>query len=122
MSAFKDMVERDNSTVFMNLSEFGEMRTVMFDDEVFQDITIVLIDLEEKDRPQRVNDHIQGLYLVTAVLYCNEADLGGKQPEKGQRIKINDREGGGGFFQEYYVSSSTVEMGMLRVGLREFNE
>lgn len=120
--SFKDMVDADIKGVFLNLDEFAEKRTVEFDGDVFVDIPIVLSGLKEKDRRQLVADHIQGLYLVSSVLHCAIKDLNGKQPEKGQRIKINDQEGGGGFFQAFYVASSTVEMGMLRAELREIDE
>ena len=42
--------------------------------------------------------------------------------ERGQRIRINDQEGGGGFFREFYVASSVCEMGMLRVELEAVDE
>jgi len=119
--SFKDMVDADIKGVFLNLGEFAGKRTVKFDGDTFEDIPIVLSGLKEKDRRQLVADHIQGLYLVSSVLHCAVKDLNGKQPEKGQRIQINDVEGGG-FFQEFYVASSVVEMGMLRAELREVNE
>lgn len=37
-------------------------------------------------------------------------------------IRINDQEGGGGFFREFYVASSVCEMGMLRVELEAVDE
>lgn len=120
--SFKDMVAADNKAVFMNLGEFAEKRTVKFDGDVFVDIPIVLTGLKEQDRRQLTGDHAQGLYLVTSVLHCALSDVGGKQPEKGQRILINDEEGGGGFFQPFFVASSVVEMGMLRVELEEISE
>ena len=36
--------------------------------------------------------------------------------------RINDQEGGGGFFREFYVASSVCEMGMLRVELEAVDE
>ena len=122
MSNFKDMVAADNRGVFLNLSEFAELRTVKYDGETYTDIPIVLSGLKEKDRRSLVNDHTQGLYQVTSVLHCAASDLGGNKPEKGQRIKINDEEGGGGFFFEFYVASSVCEMGMLRVELEAIDE
>lgn len=122
MSGFKDMVARDNHGVFLNNSEFAEMRTIKYDGATYSDIPIVLSGMKEKDRRQLISDHAQGLYLVSSVLHCALSDLGGAQPEKGQRIKINDREGGGGFFREFYVASSVCEMGMLRVELEAIDE
>lgn len=88
----------------------------------YEDIPIVLSGLKEKDRRQLMSDHAQGLYIVSSVLHCALSDLGGVQPERGQRIRINDQEGGGGFFQEFYVASSVCEMGMLRVELEAVDE
>lgn len=122
MSGFKDMVARDNHGVFLNNSEFAEMLTIKYDGATYSDIPIVLSGMKEKDRRQLMSDHAQGLYLVSSVLHCALSDLGGAQPEKGQRIKINDREGGGGFFREFYVASSVCEMGMLRVELEAIDE
>lgn len=122
MSSFKDMVAADIHNVFLNMNEFAETRTVEYDGDRYTDIPIVMSGLKEKDRRQLVSDHVQGLYLVAAVLHCAISDLGGKQPEKGQRIKINDKEGGGGFFREFYVASSVCEMGMLRIELEAIDE
>lgn len=122
MSGFKDMVAADNSSVFLNLDEFADKRTVRYDGEDYIDIPIVLSGLKEKDRRQLSSDHAQGLYLVSSVLHCNVDDLGGNQPEKGTRLSINDEEGGGGFYREYTVASSICEMGMLRVELEAIDE
>lgn len=120
--SFRDMVASDNTNVFLDTNEFADKRTIIYDGETYEDIPIVLSGLKEKDRSQTVNDHAQGLYLVSAVLHCDIDDLGGNQPEKGQRIKINDAEGGGGFFREYYVAQSDCELGMLRVELEAIDE
>lgn len=122
MSGFKAMVAADNAAVFLNLGEFAERRTVICDGEEYRDIPVVLTGLKEQDRQQRASDHSQGLFRVSRVLHCLEADLGGHQPEKGQCVQINDREGGEGFFQMFYVAASVCEMGMLRVELEAVDE
>lgn len=122
MSGFKDMVATDIHNVFLNTDEFAELRTIRYDGEEYVDIPIVLTGLKEQDRRQLQSDHVQGLYLVTSVLHCALSDLGGKQPEKGGRIEVNDEEGGGGFFRRFYVASSVCEMGMLRVELEAIDE
>lgn len=122
MSGFKDMVAADIHHVFLNTGEFADKRTIRYDGDTFADVPIVLSGLEEKDRRQLVTDHVQGLFLVSSTLHCALSDLDGKQPEKGMRISINDCEGGGGFFREFYVASSTCEMGMLRVELEAISE
>lgn len=124
MSAFKDMVAADNLAVFLNDGEFADRRTVRYDGAVYADIPIVLSGIKQSDRPVMGSsgDHGQGLYLASAVLHCALSDLGGNQPEKGMRIQINDEEGGGGFYREYYVAASDCEMGMLRVELEAIDE
>lgn len=120
--SFKDMLTDDIRNVFLNLGEFAEKRTVEYDGERYEDVPIVLSGLKEKDRRQLMSDHVQGLFLVSSVLHCALEDLGGHQPEKGQRIRINDEEGSGGFFQEFYVASSVCELGMLRVELEAIDQ
>jgi len=120
--SFKGMVAADNKNVFLNTSEFAEYRTVLYDGGRYEDIPVVLTGLKEKDRRALVNDHAQGLYQVTSVLHCAVSDLGGRKPEKGQRIKVNNKEGGGGFFYEFYVAASVCELGMLRVELEAIDE
>lgn len=125
--SFKDMVAADIRKVFLNTDEFAGLRTVRYDGADYdgpqhRGIPVVLTGLKEKDRRQLVTDHAQGLFLVSSVLHCALEDLGGRQPEKGQRISINDKEGGGGFFREFCVASSVCEMGMLRVELEAIDE
>ena len=125
--SFKKMVAADNRNVFLNTKEFAEYRTVIYDGERYEDIPIVLTGLKEKDRQRIVmqqgnRDHAQGLYLVKSVLHCAISDLGGNQPERGQPIRINNEEGGNGFFRDFIVASSVCEMGMLKVELEAIDE
>lgn len=119
--SFKDMVHADNANVFMNLNEFAETRTVVYDGERYEDIPVVLTGLKEQDRKQGASDHAQGLYLVSKTMHCRASDLGGNQPEKGQRIKISDPNGSS-FFRSFYVAESVCEIGMLRVELEAIEE
>jgi len=120
--SFKEMVADCNRKVFLDLGAFAESRTVQYDGEIYEDIPVVLSGLKEEDRRPLAHDHAEGLYQVTSVLHCAAEDLGGIQPEKGQCIKINDREGGGGFFCKFQVAASVCDMGMLRVELEAIDE
>lgn len=127
---FKDMVAADNLSVFMNVDEFADYRTIIYDEVTYdgadsyegKGVPIVLTGLKEQDRTTLQSDHAQGLYRVNAVLHMRIDDLGGNQPEKGAKISINNQEGGGGFFREFYVAYSDCEMGMLLVELEAFEE
>lgn len=122
MSGFKDMVAGDNLTVFLSDKDFAEKRTIKYNGGTYVDIPVLITKLKEKDRRQLVTDHVEGLYLVTTVLHCSLDDIGGYLPEKGQRISINDQEGGEGYFYRYKVSSSGVSMGMVRAELEAYDE
>lgn len=122
MSGFKDMVAADIHNVFLNPDEFADTRTVIYDGETYTDIPIVLTNIKERDRRQLTNDHVQGLYLVSHTLHVALNDIGGVLPEKGMRIKVNNQEGGGGFFYEFYVATSGIEMGMARLELEAIDE
>lgn len=58
------------------------------------------------------------IYRVSRVLHCDIAALGGKQPEQGCKLGIDED----GFVRSYYVASSVCEMGMLRVELEAIDE
>lgn len=121
MSGFRDMLIADIHNVFLNLNEFGESRTVIYDGETYEDVPIVIRGFKEEDRNQPSSDHMQGLYRVTSVMHCARSDLGGKQPEKGALLKIDDGDGSG-FFRSYYVAASDTQEGMLRVELEAVDE
>ncbi len=121
MSAFKGMVKADIKAIFLNDNEFAERRSIIYDGVTYVDILIVLTGAEETERVNvKEIDHMEGVYEVSRILYCDIEDLDGKQPEQGTKIRINDREGGGGYFEEYTVVSSICEEGMLEVKLGAF--
>ena len=121
MSGFRDMVAADNKSVFLNVDEFAETRTVIYDGVTYTGIPIVITGLKEQARRQLEGDHAQGLYRATSVMHCALDDLDGHQPEKGTRIRIQDDEGGV-YYREYYVATSVCQMGMLRVELEAIEE
>lgn len=121
MSKFLDMVAADNVRVFLNLDEFAKTRTIIYDGETYADVACVVNGFNESDRTTSVYDHAQGLYKVTQVLHCTKEALGGNQPEQGAKLRISD-EDTPSFFWDYYVASSNVEEGMLRVELEGIYE
>jgi hypothetical protein len=118
VSGFKDAVLADVKNVFLNLDEFAEPRTVIYDGTAYEAIPVVLTGPKEQSRRQLANDHAEGFYLVSAVMHCAVSDLGGNVPEKGTRIEIND----GDFFRTFYVASSVCEFGMVRAELEAIDE
>ena len=124
---FKDMVDAANRKVFLDTDKFGDIRTVKYDKETYEDIPVILVGIKLKDRRKIImqegkRDNTQGYYEATAILRCALSDIGGKKPKQGQRIQINNEEGGGGFFKKFTVASSDCSMGMLRLELEAIDE
>jgi len=116
VKGFKEMIARDIRKVFLNTNEFAENRTVRYDGVEYPGVPVVLEGPVKEPRDTLTDDHVQGLHMVTAVLYCALEDVGGKVPKSGDPLEIATREGGR-FFQKYYVAAATDQMGMLRVEL-----
>ena len=64
MSGFKDMVQADIKGVFLNLDEFAELHTVVYDGVTYEGIPMVMSD-KGTERPALLHwwDRIQGLIL-----------------------------------------------------------
>ena len=121
--SFKDMVKSDIANVLMNTDEFAENHTVRYDGEVYENIPIVLQKVMQSDRPVVQSDHMEGIFLVSAVAYIQEKDLGGVIPEQGQRFEIDDGEAlGEPYFRRYSVITSKCEMGLITLELRYYDE
>ncbi len=120
---FRDMVKSDITNVLMNTNEFAEKHTVRYDGEVFEDIPIVLQKVKQSDRVVASGDNMEGVFLVSAICYIDEKNLGGVVPEKGQSIEIDDGEAlGEPFFRRFTVVTSKCEMGLVTLELRYFDE
>lgn len=119
MSAIKDMFKEDLKKVFLNIDEFGEYRNVDYDGTLYYRVQMVIRDIKQVDRDQLRDDYAQGLYKAQTVMHCDISDLGNNQPEKGQRIRISDRNG---WMRPYYIEQSYVEIGMVHLALEAIEE
>lgn len=116
---FKDTVANDVRGVFLNLDEFADLHTIKYDGKVYADIPVSLQDVEQTERQQVKDDHLPGIFKAKSTLYCALKDIGGKPPEQGKWLEINDGKNPR-FFNKYQVGSSGVEMGMVQVELGRF--
>ena len=119
--SFKDAIAHDIKGIFLNLDEFANKHTVIYDGETYEDIPIILTGLKEQDRSASIKDHAEGLYRVTSVMHCDIDDLGGIQPEQGKPIKISDFYTPS-FYHRFFIATSTCELGMLRLELEAIDE
>lgn len=130
--SFRDALKQDIHSVFLNADEFGELRSVKYDGVLYEDIPVVLTGLKEQDRNRlnsglkerggrtSMSDHVQGLYAATVVMHCAQSDIGGRQPEKGQKIRVYDPDKAN--YRDYRIEASVADMGMIRLelgGIRE---
>lgn len=116
---FKEVVANDVQGVFLNLEEYADTHTIKYDGKVYADIPVSLQDVEQTERQQMKDDHLPGIFKAKSTLYCSLKDIGGKLPEQGKWLEINDGKNPR-FFNKYQVGSSGVEMGMVRVELGRF--
>ena len=116
--SFKDMVAADNTNVFMNLDEFAETHDIRYDGVTYPDVSCTITKLKETERPTKMRDHGQGIYLVSAIFHCPLASLDGNVPEKGTLFGVSD----GDFIKDYYVAESSCAMGMIRLELEARDE
>ena len=120
---FKKMVAQDNARIILNTEEFAEYHTIRFDGEEYTDIPVVLTKVKQSDRTILQNDHVEGIYLVTAKAYFNAVDTNGQVPEKGKVFEIDDGEAlGRPFFRRYRVATSENAMGMIELELEAYGE
>lgn len=117
---FKEMVEADNLQTFLDITTFGELRTVEYDGNEYENIPCVISQMKEQDRVTTMSDHEQGIYRVSAVFHCTKDDLDGNIPEKGRKIGIYDPDDD--FLREYYVGQSSCNHGMVRLELEALDE
>ena len=116
--SFKDMVAADNTSVFMNLEEFAETHDIRYDGVTYCDVSCTITKLKEQNRPTKMRDHGQGIYLVSAIFHCDLDSLEWNVPEKGTLIGISDED----FMKDYYVAESGCAMGMIRLELEARDE
>lgn len=116
--SFRDMVAADLHGVFLNTGEFADVRTVRYDGNTYPNVSVVLNGLKEQDRTQLMSDHAQGLYYVSDILHCAVDDIGGVLPEKGMKFEISD----GQHFRRFFIASSQLTAGMVRLELEAIDE
>lgn len=106
MSAFKDMIERDITTVFLNADEFAEIHNLNGTD------CVCVISTEQTDDRRaflqgvkRTPDGLHGDYITICVKISDLESV----PKQGTNFKVDGK--------RYTVDSCTSDMGMLTIVL-----
>ena len=107
---FKDHIAADNSAVFLNTAEFGELRSI----DGGAPVATVLEDDERGEmRPSATTsgstEFSDGVWISKSTLHVRVADVEAR-PAVGQRLTVDDRPA--------TVVSVAEEMGILSIGLQ----
>lgn len=123
--SFKDMLNEDVQRVFLNDEEFAERHTIIYDGTTYdgedhEGISVLFIKVKELEKPIQ---NTKGIFGVQAKLHIALSDLGGKIPEQGQSISIDDGEAlGEKFFLNFEIVTSTCTNGMISLELEAYDE
>lgn len=118
--SFKDEVERDIHSVFLNDEEFAEKHTIKYNGRVYKDIPITIIKEQKKEKGYH---NVENLHAIYETLYISEKDLIGSSPEPRQYIEIdNGIACGEPFFERYKIATVDHATGMLIIELEALDE
>ena len=101
--SFKDLVQRDVKTVFLNLEEFGETHEVNG-----KQMTVVLDDVENIEREKRMKSHMDGIYARQVFMFVASEDFG-ILPKQGALVTLDRK--------RYQVMDATDESGIFSITL-----
>lgn len=104
---FKEQLEKDVRTTFLNPKEFGEIHKV--DDK---EMVIVIDDHALREHPQQAGQHLDGIYAKQRLIYVAAADFG-PLPVYGAFFTLDD---------EGYTVVDAVEEGAMYAITIEANE
>lgn len=123
--SFKDRMIEDVHRVFLKDGEFADRHTIIYGGEVYdgadhEGISVLFIRVKELEKPVQ---NAEGIFGVQAKLHVALSDLGGKVPEQGQKISIDDGEAlGRKFFANFKIATSMCSSGMVSLELEAYDE
>lgn len=103
MSAFKDMVKEDISSVFLNDLEFADEHEVNG-----KTMRLIIDNNEQIEREKRLNQHMDGIYVKQLLVFLSAADFG-KLPKHGALLILDGK--------DYRVTDAIDEMGVYSITL-----
>ena len=107
MMSFKELVEQDNRTVFMNLDEFADIHVING-----KEIPCIIDNNEMIDREKRYQYkrslYADGVYLKEVLLYVKAEDFG-PLPAVGRSLTLNKK--------SYIISDAIDEGGIYSISL-----
>lgn len=118
--SFKDIIQQDIKRVFLNDGEFAEEHNIIYDNQTFPQIPILLTKIKQSES---TTNNAEGLYIVSAVAHIALSDMRGIVPEQDQYIRIDDGTAlGHPFYREYKIITSSCDAGMIVLELQVYGE
>lgn len=99
--SFKELLQQDVKSVFLNPLEFGETHTVNG-----EPMTIVLDDVENIEREKKMKSNMDGIYTRQILFYVASLDFG-PLPQQGGLIDLDG--------ERYTVVDATDESGIYAI-------
>lgn len=99
--SFKELLQQDVKSVFLNPLEFGETHTVNG-----EHMTIVLDDVENIEREKKMKSNMDGIYTRQILFYVASLDFG-PLPQQGGLIDLDG--------ERYTVVDATDESGIYAI-------
>ena len=103
MSAFKDIIQADIHTTFLNVDEFSDMHNVNG-----IDMPVQMDDIEQINREKRYKDNMDGLFVQQRLIYVAASDYGAL-PKKDSLVTLDSR--------KYRVVEAIEEGGVYSITL-----
>lgn len=85
MSAFKEQVEKDITSTFMNLDEFSDVHTINGVEMPCQ-----VDSIEQIKRSQRANQNMDGIFVQKKLIYVKGSDYG-PLPKQNSMLRLDKR-------------------------------
>lgn len=103
MSAFKDLIQKEIGTVFLNTEEFGQIHQIDG-----KGMKAMIDDMENVEREKKTNQHMDGVYIKQVLLYVAAEDFG-KLPKHGRLLNLDGK--------DYRVADAIDEDGIYSITL-----
>lgn len=103
---FKEVLQRDIKSVFLNFNEFGEYHKING-----AEVLVIIDENELTEREKRVRNNEKGLYMRQLLFYVSAEDFG-QLPLPGKVLTLDDR--------KYRITDAQDEGGIYSVSLEAY--
>lgn len=103
---FKEVLQRDIKSVFLNFDEFGEYHKING-----KNVLIIIDENELTEREKRVRNNEKGLYMRQLLFYVSAEDFG-QLPSPGKVLTLDEK--------KYNITDAQDEGGIYSISLEAY--